>query len=525
MSDVEELEARRQSLERLRAAGIDPYPPRPGRTHSAAEALAAYDPEQPDDAQAQVTVAGRMLTPRLMGKAAFVHLLDGTGRVQIYLKRDEVGDDQFELFKALHPGDFLWATGSMFRTRTGEITLKATEIRLLAKAMRPLPDKYHGIANPEVRYRKRYLDLIANREDSFERLMQRSRIVSAVRRLLESRGFVEVETPVLQPLYGGAHARPFITHFNALDEDLYLRIALELYHKRLLIGGVDKLFEIAHVFRNEGLSRKHNPEFTMLELYWAFADYNDIMALVEWLISSVAIEVFGSSTLEREGQRIDLTPPWPRRTLREAILEYSGIDFTAHPDADDLLKLARARGVDLPDGTPRGKIIDELLTTFVEPKLIAPVFLYDYPIELSPFAKLKAGDPTLVERFEAFAGGVELGNAFTELNDPLDQRRRFEAQAADRAAGDHDAHAFDDDFLEAMEHGMPPAGGLGIGIDRLVMFLTGAETIKDVILFPHLRREIELGTVRIESKTSATARISDRSQGDANEEIVERASE
>jgi lysyl-tRNA synthetase class 2 len=321
--------------------------------------------------------------------------------------------------------------------------------------------------------------------------MQRSRIVSALRRRLEGRGFVEIESPVLQPLYGGAHARPFTTHYNALGEDLYLRIALELYHKRLLVGGVDKLFEIGKVFRNEGLSRKHNPEFTMLELYWAYADYHDIMELVEWLVAGVAQDVFGTMVLERAGLQIDLTPPWPRVPLRQAILEATGIDFLAYPVGEGdaaLFEAARAQRLSLPPGTPRGKVIDELASTFVEPNLIAPVFLTDYPIELSPLAKQKPGEPGLVERFEAFAGGAELANAFTELNDPDDQRQRFMAQAADRAAGDTEAHSFDEDFIEALEHGMPPAGGLGIGVDRLVMFLTGAETIKDVILFPQLRR-------------------------------------
>ena len=487
MSEIEELAARRQALDELRAAGIDPYPARAGRSHSAAEALAAYILGRPDEYQPLVTVAGRMLSPRIMGKAAFVHLQDASGKIQVYIKRDDVGEEQFAFFKGLHAGDFLQATGILFRTKTGEISVHARAIRLLAKALRPIPSQYYGLRDKEVRYRKRYLDLIANRE-SFDRLMARAKIISQARRFLDDRGFVEVETPILQSLYGGAHARPFTTHYNALDEEYYLRIALELYHKRLLIGGVDKLYEIGRVFRNEGLSRKHNPEFTMLELYWAYADYYDIMRLVEELVSTVACALYGAPAIERNGQRIDLTPPWPRRTLREAILQHTGIDFMDYPDAAELLRVARERGLALPDGTPRGKTIDELLSTFVEPHLIEPTFLLDYPLELSPLAKLKPGEPALVERFEAFAGGVELANAFTELNDPDDQRRRFEAQAVDRAAGDLDAQAYDEDFVEAMEHGMPPAGGLGIGMDRLAMFLTGAENIRDVILFPQLRR-------------------------------------
>ncbi len=491
MSDVEELAARRQALDDLRAAGVDPYPARVSRTHTTAEALQAFDPEKSDDDQTTVAVAGRMLTPRHMGKASFVHVIDGSGRIQLYLKRDVVGDALFDLFKQLHPGDIIGASGTVFRTRTGEISIRVAEFTLLSKALRPLPDKFHGIQDKEARYRKRYLDMIANRDTSFAQLMRRTALVSAIRRLLESRGFVEVETPVLQSLYGGAHARPFLTHFNALDEDLYLRIALELYHKRLLIGGIDKLFEIGRVFRNEGLSRKHNPEFTLLELYWAYADYRDIMALVEWLVSEAAVALFGRPEVVREGKTIDLTPPWPRQTLREAIVLGSGVDFAAFPPGDGdaaLLEAARQRGVQLPDHTPRAKVIDELLTTFVEPQLIAPAFLYDYPIEMSPLAKKKPGDPNLVERFEAFAGGMEMANAFTELNDPVDQRRRFEGQVADRAAGDVEAQQYDEDFVEAMEHGMPPAGGLGIGIDRLAMLFCDAETIKDVMFFPQLRR-------------------------------------
>jgi lysyl-tRNA synthetase class 2 len=495
MSDVEELEARRQSLADIRAAGIDPFPPRTERTHSAAAALAAFDltlDHEYQDQQPIVTVAGRILSPRLMGKAAFVHIQDASGRVQIYIKRDDVGEEQFALFKRLHPGDFLWARGQMFKTRTGEISVHAREIRILSKALRPMPDLYHGVRDKELRYRKRYLDLIANRE-SFDRLMERARIITAARHFLDERGFVEVETPILQSLYGGAHARPFTTHYNALDEEYFLRIALELYHKRLLIGGYDKLYEIGRVFRNEGLSRKHNPEFTMLELYWAYADYHDIMELVEHLVSNIATTLNGQPILQQGDRTVDLTPPWSRRTLREAILEGSGIDFAAYPPGDEaartaLRRAAAERGLALPESTPRGKIIDDLLTTFVEPYQIEPVFLLDYPIELSPLAKKKPGDPSLVERFEAFAGGVELANAFTELNDPDDQRSRFEAQQADRAAGDAEAHTYDEEFLEAMEYGMPPAGGLGIGMDRLVMFLTGADHIRDVILFPQLRR-------------------------------------
>jgi lysyl-tRNA synthetase class 2 len=497
MSEVEELDARRRMVDDLRGQGIDPYPPRVSRSHDAASALAAFDPSLPEDeidARPVISVAGRMVTQRVQGKAGFAHIQDGSGRIQVYCRQDAVGEEQYALFRRLHPGDFIWAAGHMFRTRAGEITLKASEIRLIAKALRPLPDKFHGVSDVEVRYRKRYLDLIANRE-SFDRLTARARLTSTVRRLLEGRGFLEVETPVLQPLYGGAHARPFVTHFNALGEDLYLRIALELYLKRLLIGGIDKLFEIGRVFRNEGVSRKHNPEFTMLELYWAYADYNDIMELVEWLVSETALALHGSRVIQVGEQEVDLNPPWPRLPLRDAILGETGIDFAAFPTGQEeaFREAARARGLSLPADASRGKIIDELLSTFVEPKQIAPIFLIDYPIELSPLAKRKADDPTLVERFEAFAGRVELANAFTELNDPQDQRQRFEAQAIDRAAGDQDAHSFDEDFLEAMEHGMPPAGGLGIGIDRLAMLLTGAESIKDVLFFPHMRRGTELG--------------------------------
>ncbi len=499
MIDIEERAVRMRVLRELRIAGIDPYPAHVSRTHSAADAVAAYEPTIADDLQPTVTVAGRVIRLRDIGKLIFLDLQDATGKVQVACRQDLLGHDQYTLLASIHPGDFLGVTGQMFSTRRGEITVRATILRLLTKALRPLPDKYHGLVDKELRYRKRYLDLITN-HDSFERLMLRSRMVSIIRRLLEERGFVEVETPVLQPLYGGAHARPFVTHFNALDEDLFLRIALELYHKRLLIGGFDKLFEIGRVFRNEGLSRKHNPEFTMLELYWAYADYTDIMTLVEWLVSTVATALFGNAVIDHHGTQIDLTPPWPRHTLREAILEYSGIDIASYPSEttrsgdsaqagdETLLAAARQLGLALPDGTSRGKVVDELLSTYVEPRLIAPTFLYDYPTELSPLAKTKPDDPSVVERFEAFAGGVELANAFSELNDPQEQRLRFQAQAEDHAAGDLEAHTFDEDFLEALEYGMPPAGGLGIGIDRLAMFLSGAESIKDVILFPQMRR-------------------------------------
>ncbi len=476
------LQIRRGKLERLREAGVDPFPARFGRTHSTAEAVAEFDTL----AGKEIGVAGRMVSRRVMGRASFAHLQDGEGRLQIYVKQDFVGPEAYGRFRELvDTGDFVGVTGTLFRTRTGEITLEVHTLAVLAKSLRPLPEKWHGLTDVEARFRQRYLDLISNPE-TVELFKIRTRLISAIRRFLDARGFVEVETPVLQAIYGGAAARPFRTHYNALERDYYLRIATELYLKRLIVGGLDKVYEIGRVFRNEGVDVKHNPEFTLLESYEAYADYQDVMTMVEEMIPRAAEEALGTRVLERDGETIDLTPPWRRMTLRDAILEHTGVDFEAYPDQPSLHERVKDLGLPITPTSPRGKIIDELLSS-IERHLVQPTFLMDYPVELSPLAKRKTDNPRLVERFEAFAGGVEVANAFSELNDPDDQRARFREQAANRALGDEEAHQVDDDFVLALEHGMPPTGGLGIGIDRLLMFLTGRHSLREVILFPQLR--------------------------------------
>ncbi len=483
------LGSRLDKLARIRARGVDPYPPRARRTHSSAQALAAWDaqPVAADGYGPEVSVAGRVVAMRGMGKSSFAHILDGDGRIQLYLKKDVLGDAAYAAWDDVDLGDFVDATGPLFRTRTGEVTVEVRRWSLLAKALRPLPDKWHGLTDTETRFRQRYLDLIANREvkATFE---TRSRIIAAIRRFFSGRGFLEVDTPVLNAHAGGAAARPFLTHHNALDRELALRIALELHLKRLLVGGFDKVFELGRVFRNEGIDADHNPEFTLLESYEAYADYTHVAAMVEELVSSVAREVLGSTVIQWKGHTIDLAPPWRRVTMRDAIREHTGIDFLEVPQRDQLAAAMRAIGLPVPAHLGWGKLLDELFSERVEPHLIQPTFLLDYPVELSPLAKRHPDDPRLVERFEAFvAGEFEIANAYTELNDPQDQRARFEEQVRLQAAGDDEAELVDEDFLVALEHGMPPAGGLGIGIDRLVMLLTGQRSIREVILFPQLR--------------------------------------
>lgn len=478
-------------LARIRERGQDPYPPHFRRSHTAQEAAAALleAEAQGRETAGPVTVAGRITAMRVMGKASFLDLRDGSGRIQVYLRRDALGEAAYDALEDLDLGDFLGVTGTLFRTRTREITVEASRYTVLAKALRPPPEKWHGLQDVETRYRQRYLDLMAN-EEVRELFRLRSRVVAEVRRFLDGRGFIEVETPVLQPNAGGAAARPFVTHYNALDRDFYLRVALELHLKRLLVGGYDKVYEIGRIFRNEGLSTKHNPEFTMLESYEAYTDYRGVAEMVEELVATVAERALGSPQipLGDSDEVIDLTPPWRRLTMREALLEYAGIDFEDYRgDPERLRALARQRGVPVTEEMGWGKLVDELVSTFVEPKLVQPTFLLDYPVELSPLAKRKPEDPNLVERFEPFCMGFEFGNAYTELNDPVDQRERFLEQLRLRAAGDLEAELLDEDFLVALEHGMPPAGGLGIGIDRLVMILSGRRSIREVILFPQLR--------------------------------------
>ncbi|MBC7235923.1 MAG: lysine--tRNA ligase [Chloroflexi bacterium] len=480
-------EQRLAKLEELRRRGIDPYPPRSHKTHTAAQALAAYEAAG-EGKEVRVTVAGRLMSIRVMGRSTFAHIADSSGRIQIYLRQDILGEESYQLFRdQIDIGDFVEVTGPLFATRTGEITVRADNWQLLAKALRPLPEKWHGLRDTETRYRQRYLDLIAN-EEVRRIFITRTRIIRTVRCILDQKGFLEVETPVLQPIYGGAAARPFTTYHNALDQTLYLRIADELYLKRLIIGGLDRVYEIGHNFRNEGISTDHNPEFTAIEIYQAYADYHDMMALVEEIYHRVALEVAGSPKITYQGHEIDLTPPWRRISMRDAILEYSGIDIEQYRDYDSLWQAAKAKGISLTKQPNWGHLVEKLFGATAEPHLIQPTFVIDFPTEVSPLAKAKPGAPDLVERFEHYIGGLECGNAFTELNDPLDQRERFLQQI--RAAtqqGDEEAHPMDEDFLIALEHGMPPTGGLGFGIDRMVMLFTDQSSIREVILFPQLR--------------------------------------
>lgn len=487
LADDQYVLARRAKMAKLREAGIDPFPPHFTRTHTNADAREQFDGLV--ERGAVVTLAGRVTLLRTMGKATFAEVRDGFDRFQVYLRVDGAGEEAYHRFvDVVDLADTIGVTGTMFTTRTGEKTLQASSWVMLSKALRPPPEKWHGLTDAEVRFRRRHLDLISNAE-ARDVLRKRAAIVREVRRFLDDRGFIEVETPVLQGQHGGATARPFHTHHNALDRDLALRIALELYLKRLLIGGVDKVYEIGRVFRNEGISRKHNPEFTMLETYEAYADYRDVMVMVEELVSSVAQNVLGTMVITVGGKAVDLTPPWPRRSLRQAILEESGIDYALHPTLEALDGAVRGAGLRVEPQKTRAQLIDQLLSTFVEPKIVNPIFLVDYPVDLSPFAKRKPGQSDVVERFEAFTAGVEIGNAFTELNDPDDQYQRFLEQAKAAVAGDEEAHVVDVDFVEAMQHGMPPAGGLGIGIDRLCAFLLNQPSLREVIAFPTLRAE------------------------------------
>ncbi|HYB01985.1 MAG TPA: lysine--tRNA ligase [Ktedonobacteraceae bacterium] len=486
---MSEQESRRQKLSALRAKGINPYPNRVLRTHTIANALGNFDELQSD--QRDIILTGRIRLMRDMGKAAFAQIEDGTGRIQIYFRINDIGEDAYKTLKLLDVGDFVQVRGFLFITRTGERTLHVKEYQILSKALRPLPEKYHGLEDVEVRQRKRYLDLVANGEEAKQIFVIRSRTISAMRRYLDEQGFLEVETPILQPLYGGATARPFITHHNTLDRDLYLRIAVELYLKRLIVGGFDRVYEIGRDFRNEGIDRSHNPEFTMMECYQAYADYNDIMKLVEEMVCYIANQVKGSSRIVYQGTEIDLTPPWKRVRLLDAIEEFTGVDVDQYPDKESLATAMRENGYDADPKLGRGRLIDDLKGIMLRKgnaALRQAIFLTDYPLDVSPLAKQHTELPGLVERFQPFVGGLELGNAFTELNDPLDQRARFEDQMHQRAQGDEEAQVLDEDFLEALEVGMPPTGGLGIGIDRLVMLFSDQESIRDVILFPTMRK-------------------------------------
>ncbi|MER3404757.1 MAG: lysine--tRNA ligase [Chloroflexota bacterium] len=489
MSDL--LEVRRQKLQRLRELGIDPYPTRFERTHTSVEARQAFEQQEQAGNQGglAVRVAGRLVSFREMGRSSFGHLQDGAGRIQIYFRLDRLGEASYRIVKELFDvGDHIGVEGPLFRTRTGEITVEARQVWMLAKSLYPLPEKWHGLRDVEQRYRQRYVDLIVN-ERAREIFVIRTRLVTAIRAFLDQRGFLEVETPVLQPLYGGAFARPFVTYYNALEQHFYLRISDELYLKRLVVGGFERVYEIGKDFRNEGLSYKHNPEFTMLEAYMAYADYRDMMELTEQLIAYAAERALGTCRISYQRHEIDLTPPWHRLPLVEAVREYAGIDVLVHDTLPALQEEVRRKALKVdPASAPTwAKLVDEIVSEYVEPRLIQPAFLIDYPVELSPLAKRSPTRPRFVERFEPFVGGMELGNAFTELNDPLDQRERFLEQARARAQGDEEAQVLDEDFIHALEIGMPPTGGVGIGIDRLTMLLTDTTSIREVILFPQLR--------------------------------------
>jgi lysyl-tRNA synthetase class 2 len=483
----DERQQRIEKLTAIRAAGLDPYPARFLSTHTVADALLAFAASEGQPESPPVRTAGRLMSIRAMGKATFAHIMDGTGRIQLYVRQDQVGEESYERYlKLFDIGDLVGVEGPVFQTRTLEVTIRVTSISLLAKALRPLPEKWHGLTDVEARYRQRYLDLLVN-EKARNTFVTRTRLVSAIRRYLDERGFLEVETPVLQPVYGGAAARPFVTHHNELDADLYLRISDELYLKRLVIGGLDRVYEIGHDFRNEGVSTRHNPEFTQIEVYQAYADYNDMMCLTENVWHAVAMEVLGTAKVPFQGQELDFTPPWRRLRMRDAILEATGIDIAVCRDLDGLRQQIQERKLQLDWKPTWGQQIEELMKEFVEPHLIQPTFLLDYPLDISPLAKQKPDAPGFVERFEFFIGTLECGNAFSELNDPLDQRARFEMQGRQLQAGDEEAHPMDEDWIRALEYGMPPTGGLGFGIDRMAMLFTDNPSIREVILFPALR--------------------------------------
>ena len=502
MSTVEERSyveaARREKRAALEALGVQPFAYRYERSHTAAEALAAYRDEMGEDGPT-VSVAGRIESWRPKGKVVFGHIEDPSGRIQVYLKRDDLGS-RFEMVDLLDLDDHVGITGPLFRTKAGEVTLRASDVTLLAKSLRPLPRgktqtgpqgsvTFGGLTDPELRYRQRYADLAVH-PDVRQTFVLRARAIAFIRRFLDERGFLEVETPILQPLYGGAAAQPFVTHHNALDMPLYLRIADELYLKRLLVGGIERVYEIGHDFRNEGMDRTHNPEFTMLELYQAYADYNDMMSLTEGLMSGVVEHCLGSTVLERAGASLDFAPPFQRVPFLDGIHARIGLDLRSATEDEMRAALLRAHAdPEAVSALSGGRLQDEVFKTFLEPHLVQPTFVVDYPKVLSPLAKEHRSDPSLTERFELFVGGRELVNAFSELNDPDDQRRRFEEQGQQRAAGNQEAHSYDADYIRALEYGMPPAGGLGLGIDRLMMLIADKPSIRDVIIFPAMRPE------------------------------------
>jgi lysyl-tRNA synthetase class 2 len=491
MEDNDQRQQRLKKLETLKGMGVAPYGARFEVKDRAGDLIRRHGGKSKavlEQERIACTLAGRIVGLRRFGKAAFAVLQDGADRMQAYLKKDNLDEQAYKVCEELDLGDWIGVSGVLFRTKTDEFTVEVQQLTFLSKALRPLPEKWHGLTDVETRYRQRYVDLIAN-PSVHGIFAMRSRIIAAIRAFLIERGFLEVETPMMQPIPGGATARPFVTHHNALATDLYLRVAPELYLKRLIVGGFPRVFEINRNFRNEGISTIHNPEFTMLEFYVAYADYTDLIALTEELFGRLAKDVLGSTTLEYQSQSIDLAPPWRRWSWRQALLEANRLDATVLSDRNAALAAARALGVETDKDAALVDILNEIFEDTVEPQLVQPTFITDYPIELSPLARRKDSDPSLTDRFELYIAGREIANAFSELNDPLDQRRRFETQAARREAGDAEAHYLDEDFLRALEYAMPPTAGEGVGIDRLVMLFTNQASIRDVILFPQLRPE------------------------------------
>ncbi len=487
----DQFQVRRDKMTRIAELGLDPFGQKFVRTHLAQEIITEFSELENEELEAkgiEVSIAGRIMTKRGKGKAGFAHIKDVSGQIQIYVRKDAIGEDAYELFKIADLGDIVGIKGVVFKTKVGELSIKVNEFTFLTKSLRPLPEKYHGLKDIEERYRKRYLDLITS-EESQKTFIARSRIIQAMRRYFDDNGFLEVETPMLHSIAGGASARPFVTHHNALDMPMYMRIAIELHLKRLIVGGLEKVYEIGRVFRNEGVSTRHNPEFTMLELYEAYADFHDIMDLTENVIAYIAEEVLGTTTIPYGEYEVNLAPKWKRLHMVDAIKEYVGVDFWKEMSVEEARALAKEHDVQITESMTVGHIINEFFEQKIEEKLIQPTFVYGHPVEISPLAKKNAEDPRFTDRFELFIVAREHANAFTELNDPIDQRQRFEAQLKEREQGNDEAHMMDDDYIEALEYGMPPTGGLGIGIDRLVMLLTNSPSIRDVLLFPLMRHK------------------------------------
>jgi lysyl-tRNA synthetase class 2 len=492
---------RLQKIDEMRSEGIEPYPTRVNQTHRNLEAIQAFEEAEKNGQEEPINAAlvGRIRAMRLMGKIAFVHIEDGSARIQLFFRINDVGEMGLQQLKDLFDiGDYIEAQGSLFRTKTGEISLHVQSFRMLAKAVTPLPAakdelvdgkviRHATLADPETRFRQRYADLAVNPQVR-EIFRVRANTIRAIREFLDQMDFLEVETPILQPIYGGAAAKPFVTYHNQLKQELFLRISFELYLKRLIVGGFDRVYEIGRDFRNEGVSFKHNPEFTQIEFYIAYADYLKVMEITENMVAYVCDKVLGTRKLEFRGNSIDVSPPWRRLELRQGIIDTTGIDINEHVDSLSLEAAMKAKGYPFKPGSPRGKLIDTLIGDYLEPSLLQPTFLYDYPRDISPLAKSKPGNPAKVERFEGFIAGMELCNAFTELNDPLDQENRFLEMGHDFESEDEERHPMDEDYLRAMSYGMPPMGGFGMGIDRLVMLLTNQQTIREVLLFPHLRK-------------------------------------